>query len=345
VEHLRLLKERALATAVYAVVPRQPEPTRVLERGSPASPGAIVTPGGIAAIAGLDADFGLPADAPEGERRARLARWITDPRNPLVARVIVNRIWHHHFGLGLVETPNDLGAGGARPSHPELLDWLAGELIRSEWSLKRIHRLIVTSSTYRQGSRFDARAAARDAENRLLWRHTPRRLEAECVRDGVLQLAGELNREVGGPGYHDFVAVFFKGTEFYEPRRTFGASFNRRSLYRTWARGGRNRLLDVFDCPDPSTTAPRRGVTTTPLQALSLMNSDFALAMAKRASARIEREAGADVERQVARALALAWGRLPEPGETAPAAAFIKEHGLAAFCRVLINSNELLHVD
>ena len=344
-EHLRKQKKRAVATVIYAVVPREPGATHLLIRGNPASKGQVVAPGGVASLAGLSPDFGLPPDAPEAQRRLGLASWMTDPRNSLLARTIVNRLWHHHFGAGIVDSPNDLGFNGGRPTHPAMLDWLATELRRSDWSVKRLHRLIVTSATYRQSSRFREAPARIDRDGRLLWRKTPLRIEAECVRDAVLCLAGELNPAMGGPGYHDFDAVYRLGTEFYEPLDPVGHSFNRRSLYRTWARGGRNPLLDVFDCPDPSTTAPRRAVTTTPLQALALMNNSFILRMAEHAGGKLRREAGEDPARQVARLYELAYGRPAESGEIAVAVKFIAEHGLAALCRVIINSSEFLHVD
>ena len=194
--------------------------------------------------------------------------------------MIVNRLWHHHFGVGLVDTPSDFGFNGGRPSHPELLDWLASELVREKWSLKKLHRIIVLSATYRQESKPRADALKLDADNRLLWRRSPQRLEAEAVRDTMLDISGQLDRTVGGQGYQDFCSYFFKGTQFYEPIELDGSK-QRRTLYRMWARGGRNPFLDTFDCPDPSTTTPRRAVTTTPLQALSLMNNAMMLTAAE----------------------------------------------------------------
>src|SRR5262249_49775039 len=161
-------------------------------------------PRGIAAIAGVSSDWALAADAPEAERRKALANWIANKNNPLAPRVIVNRLWGYHFGDGLVLTPSDFGFQGGLPSHPELLDWLADELVHPSdgpaWSLKRIHRLIVTSATYRQQSHMVDQAAAVDRENRLVWRRAPQRLEAEAYRDAVLAVSGELDRRLGGPG-------------------------------------------------------------------------------------------------------------------------------------------------
>jgi hypothetical protein len=363
----------------YAVVPAAPEATFVLTRGNPTQKEAALGPGAIRSLAGLSPDLRLADGAPEGERRQRLAEWITDTHNPLTPRVIVNRLWHYHFGVGIVDTPNDLGFNGGRPSHPELLDWLASELLsptpplgkgpahdlkseipaskntgpKSEippaWSLKHMHRLIVTSTTYCQSSAPDAQAAKVDAGNRLLWRYSPQRLEAEALRDAMLVVAGEFNPQMGGPGFHDFRTFTFN-SQFYEPVDPVGFEFNRRTVYRTWVRSGRNEFLDVFDCPDPSTTAPRRAVTTTPLQALALLNNSFTLRLAARMAARCERDAAASLDNraldnQIALAYDLAFNRRPQPEELVEAKQFASRHGLAALCRVIFNSNEFLYVD
>ena len=247
--------ETANQGKIHAVTPVEPGVMHLLLRGEVTRPGPVVAPAGIAAL-NKGADLGLKPDAPDAARRLALARWIASPDNPLFPRVIVNRLWHHHFDLGLVETPSDLGFSGGKPSHPELLDWLAAELIARQWSLKAIHRLIVTSATYRQSARLNAAAFKVDAGNRLRWRHNPARLEAESVRDAILAVSGQLDRTVGGRGYQDFRSYFFKGTQFYDPIDQVGPAFARRTLYRMWARGGRNPFLDTFDCPDPSATAP-----------------------------------------------------------------------------------------
>ncbi len=330
--------------STYAVSPQPPGVAHVLLRGNPAALGDEVAADGIRSLVGLNADFGLPPDAGDADRRTRLADWITDPANPLFARVIVNRLWQYHFGVGLVETPSDFGFNGGRPTHPELIDYLAGQLVRSGWSLKSLHRLIVTSATYRQSSRYDAGAAAVDADNRLLWRFSPQRLEAEALRDTTLAVAGQLNEQMAGPGYRDF-DTFTRNTQFYEMKDPIGAQFNRRSVYRTWVRSGRNRFLDVFDCPDPSTKTPRRAVTVTPLQALALMNNSFVLRMSERLADRLRREAGDDVGAQVRRAYRLAYNREPDDEELSEAASFVAAQGLAELCRVIFNSNEFLYVD
>ncbi|MFO0898153.1 MAG: DUF1553 domain-containing protein [Pirellulales bacterium] len=329
----------------YACAPRQPEPAHVLLRGDTRTPGDVVSAGALAAVAGPTSDFGLTPDAPEGQGRAALARWITNAENPLFARVIVNRLWHHHFGGGIVDTPNDFGFNGGRPSHPELLDWLAAELIEGGWRLKALHRLIVTSAAYQQVSLPRADAAPVDAGNRLLWRAPLRRLEAEAVRDAALGVAGQLNPQRGGPGYLDYQEVNRAGSWSYLPTDSTDESALRRSVYRTWARGGRSGLLDTFDCPDPSTISPRRAVTTTPLQALALLNNAFMLRMAEHFAARLEQERPRDRAAQLERAYRLSYGRPPSADELAAAEQVASEHGLEAFTRALLNSNEFLYVE
>jgi hypothetical protein len=330
---------------VYAITARQPPPVHVLNRGDVTSRGELVSPAGIAAVSGTSPDFGLASNAPEAQRRLKLAQWITDAKNPLFARVMVNRLWHYHFGIGLVDTPSDFGFNGTRPSHPALLDYLAAELVEKKFSLKQLHRLIVTSATYRQSARPNAAAAKIDADGRLLWRKPPMRLEAEAIRDTMLRVAGRLNPEIGGRGYQDTKSYFFKGTQFYDPIDPVGEQYNRRTIYRTWARGGRNPLLDTFDCPDPSATAPKRAVTITPLQALALLNNSFVLRMAEKTADRVTREGAKDTSQQIERLYHLAYGRAPEKDEQTAAAKFVADHGLAAFCRVVLNSNEFLYVD
>ncbi len=299
----------------HVIAPRQPEPAHFLVRGDIRQPTAAMAPGGVASLIGVSSDFGLGPDSPESQRRAALARWLTSSRNPLFARVIVNRLWQHHFGTGLVETPNDFGFNGARPTHPELLDWLAATLVERNWSLKELHRQIVLSAAYRQSSAYNPAAAKLDVDNRLLWRKSPQRLEAEAIRDAVLAVAGDLKQTIGGPGFRDFKEVLRSGTYTYEPADAFDPAFNRRSVYRTWNRGGRSNLLDAFDCPDPSVTAPRRAVTITPLQALALFNDAFMLRMSARLAERADRAAAGDVDLAVTCAYQWSFGRDPAPEE------------------------------
>ena len=329
---------------VYAVAPKAPEPTHLLVRGNSGQLGPLLSPGGVASL-GSEADFKLDAKSSDADRRRAFAAWIASPKNPLFARVMVNRLWHYHFGVGLVDTPSDFGFNGGRPSHPELLDWLADEFAHSGYSVKHIQKLIVGSATYRQASAHRPAAARRDADDRWLWRKAPLRLEAEAVRDSMLFVAGQLNDARGGPGYQDFKVVVRGATFGYTPIDSDDRAVQRRSIYRTWTRGGRNPLLDVLDCPDPSTVAPRRTVTTTPLQALALLNNSFVLRMADRFADRVKKEAGDDPTRQIVRAYALAYGRPPTKDEIKTALPVVRTHGLSVLCRAIFNSNEFLYVD
>ena len=298
---------------MYAVAPREAGATHVEIRGNPHQPGDIVKPVGIAAIVAPEADFGLAPDAPEARRRERLAAWICGPRNPLFARVVVNRLWQAHFGDGFVETASDFGFNGGKPSHPELLDWLASEIVRNGWSLKAMHRLILSSAAFRQASKSDPAAVSRDAGNRLIWQRAPVRLQAEMVRDAMLSVAGVLDARIGGPSFLDHSVHQAPGTAaiLYTSIDPGAPGTNRRTLFRAWLRGGRSHLLDAFDCPDPSTSAPRRAVTTTPLQALSMMNNALVLHLSDAFANRLVLEAGDDKGRQVDRAYRLGARALP----------------------------------
>jgi hypothetical protein len=330
---------------VYAVTPKGAPVRHLLVRGSPFEPGEEVSPGGVAAVkSALSADFGLKANAPDSERRRKLAEWVTGPDNPLFARVMMNRLWHYHFGQGLVKTPNDLGFSGGQPSHPELLDWLAAEFRQQGWSLKRMHRLIVNSAAYRQSTQANPKAQEVDSGNVFLWRHTPSRLEAESIRDAILVVSGELNPVPGGPGFRDFKMYNHKGSWVYDPIDPEGAEFNRRTIYRTWARGSIHPLLGPLDCPDPSSAAPARSVTITPLGALSLMNTSFVLRMSAQFAKRLEAERS-DLRSQAVRGFELAFARTATPRELDLTVAFIGRNGLTAFCRVLFNANEFLYLN
>ena len=249
--------------------------------------GDRVAAGGLSAVRSPSPDFGLAADAPESLRRRKLAGWLADPANPLTARVMVNRVWHYHFGTGLVATPNDLGRNGERPSHPELLDWLAADFLAHGTSLKALHRRIMLSNTYRQSSRYDARAAAVDADDRLLWRYPARRLEAEAIRDAMLAASGLLNPQMAGPSFRPFTLTVFN-SNFYDLADFAGPVYDRRTVYRININSAKDPLLETLDCPDPSVKAPRRAVTTTPLQALGLMNDPFVLRQARCLADRVQ---------------------------------------------------------
>jgi hypothetical protein len=336
--------EQAGSTRSYAGTRVQPAPTRRLIRGDVTKPGEVVTPGALSAVFNLDSDFALPADAPEAKRRLKFAEWLADERNPLPARVMANRVWHYHFGQGLVSTPSDFGVNGARPSHPELLDWLAARFIQSGWSVKALHRLIVNSDTYRASSASNAKAVAIDADNQLLWRFAPRRLEAEAVRDAMLSASGQLNLQMGGPGFRPFTTTDFNAT-FYHPVDRAEPEFSRRTVYRVNVNSGKDPLLDSFDCPDPSVKTPRRGITTTPLQAMELMNNAFVQRQAKHLAARAMQDGGNDVNAAIHVAYRLALGRAPTAGEARRAAAVAKERSLESACWALLNSTEFVYVE
>jgi hypothetical protein len=327
----------------YAGSRQQPAPTHRLVRGDVEKEGELVSPGALSIVPKPSPEFGLAPDAPESERRRKFAEWIGSSDHPLTARVMVNRIWQQHFGNGIVGTPSDLGVNGERPSHPELLDWLALQFIERGWRMKPLHRLIVTSSTYRQSSMFNQKAAGIDADNRLLWHFAPRRLEGEAVRDAILNVSSRLNAEISGPSFRPFAiesfgSVFYKLTDRDEPE------FNRRSIYRMNVNSGKDPLLDVFDCPDPSFKTPLRRVTTTPLQALSLMNNSFVERQAKYFAERVIREAGGSLSAQVNRAYLLAFGREPNSAESRRGAALAKEYGVQSVCWVLLNASEFLYL-
>lgn len=333
------------SSKIYTVLAEQPPPVQILKRGDPESPAdEPVTPAALSLLRDLQPQFGS-ADMPEGDRRKALAAWITDARNPLTRRVIVNRLWHWHFGQGIVNTPSDFGLGGSMPSHPELIDWLADEFLRGGWSLKHLHKLIVMSDTYRQSSTFSESASALDAQNRFLWRQNPRRLEAEALRDSVLAVTGKLNlKGVGGPGFADF-----KYTEGYAPVYDYITADTpqlwRRSIYRFVPRSTPQRFLTTLDCPDPANLTPARLTTTTAIQSLALFNNDFILRQSQHLAARLQSEAGSGIAAQVRHAYALAFSRHPTAEELSLATDFIRTSGLFAFCRSLLNSNEFVYVD
>ena len=342
-----------LPSRVYAVVAETPPPVKVLKRGDPEQPADEVAPTSLGCINDLMPELGTPQSS-DGDRRKAFADWVTSPANPLTRRVIVNRLWHYHFGAGLVETPSDFGLGGSLPSHPELLDWLADELLAQHWSLKAIHRVMLTSAVYRQQSEFAAlprhfgngmdHARAIDTNNRLLWRMNPRRLDAESLRDAVLAVSGKLNKTQFGPGYRDF-----EYQEEYAPVYRYitpdSPDLWRRSVYRFVVRTTTHQFLTTLDCPSPANLVPARNVTTTALQSLALLNNGFMLKQSEYLSERLKAEAGDEPTQQVNRAFDLAFGRRASPQEAAAAVALIQSRGLTQLCRMLLNSNEFVYVD
>ncbi|MCA9036043.1 MAG: DUF1553 domain-containing protein [Planctomycetaceae bacterium] len=332
----------------HVIIPVQPPVFHVLARGDYRNPGDVVSPAGLDSLsrAGLPAEFGLSPDAPEADRRTKLATWVTDARNPLTSRVLVNRLWHYHFGQGIVDTPSDFGFAGGRPSHPELLDWLAQKFVSEGWKIKPLHRLIVTSATWRQASNVRNPAAQEtDADNRLLWRANARRLDGESTRDAMLAVSGALNRKQGGPGFRDVAVKLGNNHEFTDPTGEFNEEVNRRTIYRLWARSGNNPLLESLDCPDPSVMLPRRPQTITPVQSLSLLNSRFVEQCAAELAKQTQREAGGRLEQQVVRMYRRTFGRTPQPMELELSGDFAEKRGLDQLGLVLLNTNEFLFVE
>jgi hypothetical protein len=283
----------------------------------------------------------LTLDAPERDRRIALARAIAAPDNPLCARVMVNRIWQHHFGRGIVDTPSDFGQNGAPPSHPELLDWLAAEFVGSGWSMKHVHRLVLMSNTYRQTSAPREEALAVDADARLLWRFPPRRLESEAIRDSMLAVSGVLDTHMSGPGF----SLFEPNSNYvrvYNPKEAFGRAEFRRMIYLTKVRMQTDDVFGSFDCPDAGQVQPKRSRSTTAIQALNLFNSSFVIQQAEIMADRLRYEAGDDANAQIIRAFSLAFGRGPDDAERRAAAQLVAAHGLPALCRAVLNSNEFL---
>lgn len=329
----------------------QPGPMRIMHRGDVRQAGREVEPGGLRLIAGLNEDWQLDSRASDPERRARLAEWITAGGNGLFHRVVVNRIWHHHFGCGLLEKTSDFGFNGGQPSHPDLLEWLAVWFRDHGYSLKALHRLIVLSQTWRQSSRSSDypladQALGIDRNNRLLWRQNPRRLTAEALRDGMLQLAGVLKLGAGGEGYQDFVIERIGDAHYYRHRGELEPDCWRRSIYRFRVRGDRSPLLESFDCPDPSATAPSRNITTTPTQALALWNNELVLEMSVRLAERVRAEAAsAEPEIWIESIWQRVLQREPTADEQAMASELVRQHGLETLARVLFNANEFLFVD
>jgi hypothetical protein len=318
-----------------------PEKTFRLHRGDPISPKEAIEPGSLSEII---PKLNIPDTSSDAQRRVALAKWMIDPNHPLTARVMVNRIWQHHFGNGLVPTPSDFGFNGGRPSHPELLDWLAKEMIDHAWSLKHLHRLIVTSDTYRQRSHATPEGLSKDADTRLLWRSLPRRLEAEAIRDSILAVTGQLDLTPGGPGF-DLFEPNNNYVRVYTPKQSFGPAEFRRMIYQNKPRMQLDDTFGAFDCPDAGQIAPKRNRSTTPLQALNLLNSAFMIQQANTFAVRLEKESGKEVSNQVRRAFLLAFQREPSDRERTNATQLVRQHGLPALCRALLNANEFLHVD
>jgi hypothetical protein len=322
----------------------KPRPVFVLKRGEIRQPGAAAVPGALGCVTGLEARFDRPGEA---ERRASLARWLSDPANPLTWRSIVNRAWQSHFGRGLVDTPSDFGRMGSPPSHPELLDWLAWTFREEGGSLKSLDRRIVTSAAYRQASADDPGKAAIDGENRLLWRMNRTRLDAESIRDAVLAASGRLDPAMGGPSVRHFAlgkGVHVTPTVDYGSFDWDSPGAGRRSVYRFSFRTLPDPFMDLFDAADASQLTPSRNASITPLQALAMLNDPFVIRQAEHFARRLEGMAEG-AEARVRAGFSLAIGREPEPDEVREWSDYAARHGTASFCRILLNSSEFLFVE
>ena len=363
------------------VQPKQP--TVVFKGGDPMKPGEAVKPASLNVLDQVTHPYELDGNAPEAERRLALARWFTSDENPLTARVLANRVWQHHFGVGIVDTPSDFGFLGGRPTHPQLLDWLARRLQYHGWRLKPLHREILLSQTYQQaseesdeysavrnqsnGTRGDtsgkaiadrritdsriveysnnqSRGRNLDAGSRLLWRFPPRRLSAEEVRDTLLAISGNLDRRTGGPGFRLY-EYKQDNVATYVPLPEHGPETYRRAVYHHNARASVVDILSDFDFPDNAFAAPKRANTTNPLQTLTMLNHRFVLDMATALRERAVRTAGNDATAQIHYAYAVAFQREPTARELTAALTVTRAHGSVAVYRALLNANELIYIE
>ena len=318
--------------------------TYVLAGGDLAAKREKVEPGFPECVNGSAEAAKIPFAGRSSGRRRALAEWIGSAENPLTARVMVNRIWQHHFGEGLVRTPSDFGRNGERPSHPEILDWLATQFVEKKWSIKAMHKLMLMSSAYRQSSAHPeaARYAATDPDNRLLWRMNWLRLESEVVRDALLALSGRLEPTAGGPGmFFNVSPEVAEGFEFFKWFPSSEKEQNRRSIYAFQRRSVMMPMMEVFDGANMSESCARRSVTTVAPQAFSLLNSDFTNAQARALAARIEQAVGPSRDLRIDRAFRLVLGRPPSKGEMEKS----RTIDLARLAVVLFNLNEFIYLE
>jgi len=348
--------------------------TYVLRLGVFNAPKAQVDPGFPSAVASDAAHIEPLSSPPSTGRRTALANWLASADNPLVARVMVNRIWHYHFGQGIVATPSDFGVQGDPPTHPELLDWLVTEFVRDGWSIKKLHRLIVTSSTYRQSTAPRPAEAKADPDDNLLWRFPRKRLEAEIIRDSALAVAGVLNPKMGGPGVFPEIPAGMEVRGGWTVAKN-AAERNRRSVYIFVRRNTRYPMLEAFDMPDPYETCPRRYRTTTPSQALMLLNNGLTIQWAQRLAGRVLNQGASNRNEMIVAAYRLAYCRHPSPEEMQDVGEFLDRQesiiadriakgevvsfpeppgkklrdqqaaALVDLCHVLMNSNEFVYSD
>jgi uncharacterized protein DUF1553/uncharacterized protein DUF1549/cytochrome c len=377
-------KPPALPSAMAITDPTTtPAASYFLHRGSTLSKGSAMEPGPPLVLSASAREIVFPRPQPEAKttgRRLALAEWLASEDNPLTARVMVNRIWQHHFGKGIVETPNDFGRMGAAPSHPELLDWLATEFVRQGWSVKAMHRLILKSSTYQQASEFTSAAnQKKDPQNQLLWKMPLQRVEGEIVRDSILAVSGGLNLKAGGPGVFPELDPgligLIEATQNKDrrwPVTQDGPELWRRSIYVTQKRSVSAPIMDLFDPPDLVSSCPKRNTTTVAPQALQLLNNKFVMGQSTLFAERLRNEVGKDSAEQIRRAFRLAYGRPPDVVELETSQTFLKKQAtyhnaltrklqdegvdpaeipdpdkaaLTDLCHSLFNSNEFVYVD
>ncbi|MBI3852098.1 MAG: DUF1553 domain-containing protein [Verrucomicrobia bacterium] len=359
-------------TSAMTDIGREAPKTFILRSGAYDAPRDEVEPGFLTILNPLPAKIVSPPGMASSGRRTALANILTDPENPLTARVMVNRLWQYHFGRGIVGTPSDFGFKGERPTHPQLLDWLAGEFVRNGWSMKKLHRLILTSSTYQLSSRYDVAAARIDPDNKLLWRFPRQRLEGEVIRDCALAVAGLLNPKLGGPSVLPELPPGLSVRGGWKVSTDEGER-NRRSVYILVRRNTRYPMFETFDMPDTHESCARRNVTTTPVQALTMLNSELTLKWAEGFAARVLQAAGNDLDAQIDTAFRLALSRHPDKEEKKTAKQFfarqqniVKERMdageplalppklpekadkaeaavLVDFCHTLVNANEFVY--
>ncbi|HEX2474972.1 MAG TPA: DUF1553 domain-containing protein, partial [Lacipirellulaceae bacterium] len=334
--------------------PPGPRPIHLLHRGDISQPRELMPPGALSCVTNISARFDVPEGSDESVRRAHLARWLTDRDNPLTWRSIINRVWHHHFGAGIVTTLNDFGHMGRLASHPELLDWLAARFRDGNHSLKDLHRLIVMSETYRQSSRLHDidptladSAMSIDAENRLLWRMNRTRLDSECVQDAILSATGRLDLRMGGPSDRQFAlspGIHVTPNVDYKDFDVDSDAARRRGVYRFLFRTLPDPFHDALDCPSGDQMTPARANSVTVQQALALWNSAFVLRQVEHVAARIQREAP-NLDEQIDRAIQLVLCRPSTKIERQKFGKYATQYGLANMCRLLFNSNEFMFVD
>jgi hypothetical protein len=366
--------EIPIATGIVDLGDEAPK-TYLLKRGNWDAPKELeIEPGFLKLVSAKPADIVKPAGLKTTGRRTALAKLLTDPANPLTARVMVNRIWHYHFGRGIVGTPSDFGLKGERPTHPELLDWLANEFVKSGWSMKYMHRLIITSETYKQASLSRAEAVKIDPDDKLLWRFPRHRLEGEVIRDSALAVSGLLNTKMGGPSVFPELPAGLEGRGGWKVTKE-DEERNRRSVYVFVRRNTRYPMFETFDMPDTHESCARRNVTTSPLQALTMLNDNLTIEWAESFAGRVLKAAGNDEARQVKAAYELALAREPKREEVEMVKRFFAEHSkivkervvedeavslpsgfpeggdnvagatLVDFCHALLNSNEFVYVN